>query len=228
MREANTFEDPKVAEEWINAIESEQGHSRDNEIYPMLHEWSRNLSPEVILEIGAGQGICSAKLDLTNSQYIGLEPSLPLLNRAKELYAESNKKFIEGTSYEIPLPDNSVTAVFSVGVWFHIKDLDRAHTEIARIMESGGELLIINANPDMYHIWEKFFAAPRQGNMLEGSVQIPGGTLSHNIFYLHTKDEIISSLEKNNFTITSIKKFGFGKEKHADEGIWVAIRAVLK
>ena len=114
--EENPFEDEIVAKEWIEAIEAEENGSRYREIYPMLYSWSKNISSGIILEIGSGQGICSSKIDLSNKKYIGIEPSLPLVNRAKELFKESNKEFVVGSSYNIPIPDESVDAAFSVGV----------------------------------------------------------------------------------------------------------------
>lgn len=223
MREENTFEDPVVAKEWIRTIEAEHDFSRDREIYPFLKEWVRTVSPRVLAEIGSGQGICSSKIRIPG-KYIGIEPSRTLVDRAKQRYKSSRKKFLMGNAYKIPLKKHSVDAVFSLGVWFHIKDLAKAHCEIVRTLKPSGELLIITANPDRYGLWEKWFDSPtKHGKKITGRIKVPTGWLSKNIFYFHKEEEIIGSLKKNGFYIRSIVKFGHGRERGRDEGAWMAI-----
>ncbi|HXK40182.1 MAG TPA: class I SAM-dependent methyltransferase [Candidatus Paceibacterota bacterium] len=232
MSEPNHFEDSTIAKEWIASIEAEKDGSRDKEIYPMLSAWIGEVSPSVVVEIGSGQGICSSKINLGSRRYIGIEPSLLLLERAKELYTAPNKKFLEGSAYSLPLDSFGIDAVFSVGVWFHIKDLDKAHQEVARILRDGGELMVVTSNPNTDYLWESFFDEHvRDGKVIEGKVRTPAGALSKNLFFIHSEKEIADSLEKKGFTIISISKFGFGREgreAYQDEGLWMAIRAVKK
>ena len=141
----------------------------------MLYKWTHGLLPKVIVDLGAGQGICSEKIDISKSRYVGIEPSEILINRARELYKEKNKEFIFGTAYKIPLEKESVDAVFSVGVWFHIKDLDKAHKEISRVLKYGGEVMIVTANPDTYFLWESWFdKSKKEGKVLVGDFNLPG------------------------------------------------------
>ena len=229
MREENTFEDPVLAEEWIQAVETEVGGSRDREIYPMLSEWSKQLAPSFLVEIGSGQGVCSSKVHVGNGKYVGIEPSSALVQRAKELYREPYKEFLVGNAYAIPLGDAVADAAFSVGVWFHLKDLDAAHKELARIMKPGGNLLIITSNPTMHNLWESWFEKPvKEGNRIEGRIWVPSGILSRNIFYLHSEKDIADSLSRSGFSVTSVTKFGFGREGRevvGDEGVWMAMSA---
>lgn len=228
MHEENPFEDPIVAQEWAMHIEQEQGGSRDREIYPIIYKWTDELAPSVLVEIGAGQGICSSKISPKVENYIGLEPSSTLVGIAKEKYQTSKNQFAIGNAYETGLEANSVDAAFSVGVWFHIKDLDRAHKELFRILKTGGEFLIFTSNPDKHQLWESWFIDPKkEGNTLDGKVKVPTGTLSRNLFYLHSEEELTDSLSKNNLKLISMERMGWGAEGHEvhrDEGIWVAIR----
>lgn len=228
--EENPFEEDLVAREWIHAVEGEVGGSRDREIYPLLRAWSATIPSGLILEIGSGQGICSSQLDLSARSYLGVEPSVPLVNRAKELYDGPNKRFIVGSAYDLPIDAESIDAAFSVGVWFHIGDLDRAHREAARVLKPGGGLLIVTSNPSLHGLWEKWFDNPRkEGNVLDGKLRVPHYTLSRNLFYMHTEDDISLSLRASGFSVASIEKFGFGKEGsevHRDEGAWMAVQAV--
>ncbi len=230
MQDPNPFEDPVVAREWIASIESEQSSSRDNEIYPHLLEWSKSFSSKTIVEIGAGQGVCSSKIALSSDgNYIGVEPSDALLDRAKELYPESNKTFVKGTAYDTKLEDGSADAVFGIGVWFHLEDLDAAHKEIARITKPGGKLLIVTSNPDTNQMWESWFIEPtRDGKRVDGKVATPCGILSRNILYLHSQEEIVQSLSKNSFSVENIKKLGFGRSGERELGIWMLVEATKK
>lgn len=221
-REDNPFEDEMMAKEWINAIETEKGGTRENEVYPMISNWVKENNLKKVLEIGAGQGVCSPFIE---SEYIGVEPSQTLVNRAYELYP--GKKFIRGSSYALPLGDESVDGAFSLGVWFHIENLDDTHKELARVVKSNGKVLIITSNPETYDIWESVFSVAKVGKKLDGPVKLPTGKMARNVFFLHTQDEITNSLEKNGFKIENIKMFGRGSKNVKDKGlgIWIAIRA---
>jgi SAM-dependent methyltransferase len=229
MSEENTFENPTMAEEWIQAVESESNSSRAKEIYPFLGNWSRSLAPKILVEIGSGQGICSEHVE-TQGKYIGVEPSATLVKRAEALYAAPNRTFVVGNAYEIPLDHDSVDAVFSVGVWFHIENLDKVHEEVSKILKKGGELLIITSNPQTHDLWEASFENPsKQGKKIVGRVALPSGYMSKNIFYLHEEYEVVESLERNGLMVQSIEKLGQShKRSELDDGkgFWSAIRAI--
>ena len=114
MKEENPFEEKRGAEEWIHAVENERGTIRDNEIYPQLTAWVNNIKPPIIVDIGAGQGICSTKLGTDYREYIGIEPSKYLVARANKLYKKDGRKFLIGSVYNIPLESNIANAVFSI------------------------------------------------------------------------------------------------------------------
>jgi len=226
MREYNSFEDNKIAQQWIAAIEKPQDSSREREYYPLLYSWSHEMHNAIIVEIGSGQGICSSKIDLIKNRYIGVEPSQVLLDRAKALYPEPNKQFLLGNSYELPLPDASVDAALSVGVWFHIEDIDRAHAEIRRVLKPGGKLLILTGNHAAQSQWESFFENPVViGNKIEGKIYVPGGSMDHNILYLHDNKDLKMSLAKNGFAIDSIREMGFGGKQKRPSGIFICVQA---
>ena len=229
MRENNYFEDDKIAQQWIFAIEKPQDSSREREYYPLLHSWSHEMHGATIVEIGSGQGVCSSKIDLTDNKYIGVEPSQALLDRTKTLYPEPSKRFLLGNSYGLPLVDASADAVFSMGVWFHIENIDLAHAEIKRVLKPGGKLLILTGNRLAQSQWESFFEDPVViGNKIEGLVHVPGGSMDRNILYLHDNDDLRISLEKNGFTVDSIKEMGFGGKQKRTLGIFICVQATKR
>ena len=222
--EENPFETEQVAKEWITSVEGEVGLIRDNEIYPKLQSWISGIKPETVVEIGSGQGICSDKLGDFNGEYIGIEPSKHLTERAEELYSShTNKTFKIGNAYDLPINDNGADAVFSVMVWFHLENLEKAANELARILKTGAKFYIITANPDLYFVWESFFSDyEKKDNKIIGRVEVPIKSLSKNIIHLHTIDEIIESLKKAGLNIESVERFG-ASEENDDDGLLVGI-----
>lgn len=222
VREENPFEDATMAQEWIDAIETEKGGARDKEVYPMIQNWVMEHGFQKVLEIGSGQGICSQHVE---AEYVGVEPSQALIDRANQLYP--NKKFIKGSSYNLPIGDESVDGVFSVGVWFHIENLDDTHKELARVLKPNGKVLIITSNPDTHEDWASLFTGTREGKKLDGEVKLPTGKMTRNLFFLHSKEELLSSLENNGFKVDSAQSFGFGSENVEDRGLgfWIGIKA---
>ncbi len=213
QREENTFEDEQNAKQWIESVENEKDSYRDKAIYPLLSKWISENNLNLIVEIGSGQGICSSKINLRNSEYIGIEPSEFLVKRANELYTKENIKFIIGNAYNLPIQDKSIDGVFSVMVLFHLENLNASSKEIFRILKDKGTFLIITPNPSSYVEWEKFFVDyDKDKKRIAGSVNIPGVIMNKNIIYTHSLEEIKVSFEQNGLKINSVDEFGdFGQ-----------------
>lgn len=223
IKEENPFEDPQVAKEWITSVENERGMIRDNEIYPRLRQWAEGVRPGVIVDIGAGQGVCAEKIDLHGGRYIGIEPSVPLVRRAEQLYQGDQYTFIVGGAYALPVESASADAAFSVNVWFHLADPGIASRELQRILRPGGKFMIVTANPDLYHVWESFyFDEHREGKKIVGKAKIPIKNLSRNTFYEHSEREVTEALEKSGLAVARIERFGAAKENN-DGGLFLSI-----
>jgi len=208
--EVNPFETAQVASEWIQAVENELGTVRDNDIYPRLKAFATSNPTRSILEIGSGQGVCSSKLGEHTGDYIGVEPSAPLRERALKLYGQStNRMFIDGNAYELPIDDNSIDLAFSVGLWFHLADLALAAPEMARVLKPSGAFLIVTSNPESHSIWESmFFDYTKTGNLISGKVHTLSGALSKSNFYLHEMSGTCQALNSAGMTVTSVEHFG--------------------
>jgi SAM-dependent methyltransferase len=203
-----TFDDQQTALEWINIIEHDQTGIRDKDIYPRLRTWVNRVSPSEILDIGAGQGICSDKIDLDGRRYTGLEPSPPLVDRAKELYRYANRRFCLGSVYGMPFPDGTFDAAYSVAVWHILRDLGIAAAELSRVLKSGGKFLIISANPGAYSLWTDRYTDTRlDGRRFEGKVRHQDGSESRDVLYLHTLDDIERSLQSAHLEVEAIETF---------------------
>jgi SAM-dependent methyltransferase len=198
----------RIALEWIRTAEGDGARIRDNDIYPLLRRWIDASSPREILEIGAGQGICSDKIDLNGRRYTGLEPSSLLVERAQELYRDENRRFLLGSAYSLPFPDGAFDAVFSVSVWHLLSDLHQAAGEMSRVLKAEGRFLIITANPSAYSLWKELYATTRtEGSRLDGTVQLADRSVVHEVLYLHTLEEILSSLRDAGLDVEETETF---------------------
>lgn len=227
VREANPFESPEIAKQWMKSVEGEKGLIRDREIYPLLRDWASAIGKGVVVEIGSGQGICSQQLGDFNGNYIGIEPSEVLTNRGKELYGKNKHlSFVVGSAYELPIHDNSADGVFSVNVWFHLAKLTEASKELSRILKTNRKFNIITTNPDYYGVWKEFFEDYRiEGKLLTGKVNVPINPMSRNDFYMHSMSEMTEELTNCGLEITSITALGI-MSKHPDKPIFVSIQGL--
>lgn len=208
-KEENPFEDDKVAQEWINSVENEKDMGRDKAIYPRLRAWMNQFNCGRVVEIGSGQGVCSAHLGDFPGQYMGIEPSKLLTRRAQELYGNDQRTFAVGDAYGLPVESESADAAFSVMVWFHLGELNVASSELARILKPHGKFLIITANPRAEKIWESFyFDFKKEGRKIVGGVNVPINPMSKNIHYQYTIEEISKALENVGLQIAAMEEFG--------------------
>lgn len=219
----NPFEDIEVAKQWINSVENEKGMIRDKEIYPKLKKWIESIYPKIVLDIGSGQGICADKVQIEGSNYIGIEPSSILVERAKELYSKEGRKFLVGDAYKLPVSNKLIDAAFSINVWFHLENLGLASKELCRVLKKEGKFLIITANPRVYNIWRSmYFEATEDEKKIDGKVNVPINPMSRNIFYKHAYDEIRNKLVEQNLIIDNIDEFGF-VSSFTDKPIFICI-----
>jgi len=208
-REENPFEDETVAQEWIRSVEGGEHRFRDGEFYPRLQEWLGHEGRGLVVDIGCGQGICSSKLGNFQGRYVGVEPSKALVDRAKELYPSDRSDFVAGDAYQLPVEEKKADAAFSIMVWFHLEDVNRASGELARILKPNGRFLIITANPNAYDIWKSFYSDYEQiGHAIIGKMNITATALSKNVLYLHALSDIRNALEHQNLNVERMEEFG--------------------
>lgn len=202
------FNEHKVALEWIKTVEGEKGSIREGDIYPQLKNWINQILPSEILEVGCGQGICSEKIDLDGRVYTGLDLSFLLIDRAKQLYQKENRHFLVGNAYNLPFANNYFDACFSISVWHLIEDLEKAATELSRVLKPHGNFLIITANPLDYTAWKNpYISTKLEGKCLEGEILLPDNTKLKDLLYLHSLEELMNSLERAGLKIQNANIF---------------------
>jgi SAM-dependent methyltransferase len=100
-----------------------------------------NITPQSrAVELGAGTGKFTTHLAARGAQIIAVEPVANM--RAKLTERLPSVQVVDGTAESIPLPDQSIDAVFAAQA-FHWFRADVALVEIHRVLKPGGRLGLI-------------------------------------------------------------------------------------
>lgn len=106
---------------------------------------------EHALDIGSGTGsevIEFATRVGADGAAVGVDPNPAMLAVAGERAAAagSSARFVEGTAYGLPFPDESFDAVRCERVYQHLDDPVAATAEITRILRPGGRVVLIDSD----------------------------------------------------------------------------------
>jgi ubiquinone/menaquinone biosynthesis C-methylase UbiE len=127
-------------------------------VVPALVDWSmrsKRLTPfrsrvvsaaeGRVLEMGIGSGLNLPFYTAQARQIFGLDPSPPLLARARNrvLTTQPLVQFLAGSAEQIPLDACSVDTVVMTWVGCSIADISRGLDEIRRVLRPGGHLLFV-------------------------------------------------------------------------------------
>jgi SAM-dependent methyltransferase len=93
-----------------------------------------------VLDLGAGTGLFTEVLMPVVGEVIAVEPSEAMLGSLRRRLPTVDAR--EGSAEAIPLPDDSMQAVF-VAEAFHWFRTGEAAVEIARVLEPGGQLVLV-------------------------------------------------------------------------------------
>ena len=97
-----------------------------------------------ILDAGCGEGRFSRYFIENGYDITGMDFSEEYVRVAKKNLKKG--KFVVGSVTRIPFKDNSFDYIFSVDVFQHIPDLEKALAETYRVLKKEGSLIIIDKN----------------------------------------------------------------------------------
>lgn len=110
---------------------------------------------ESAADIGFGGGVgLPLLLDRagTDGVVYGVEISQDMLNRARSRFTgpigAGRLRLLEGSMDELPFDADSLDAIITVNTIYFVADLDRACTELARVLRPKGRLVIGIGDPD--------------------------------------------------------------------------------
>lgn len=195
----NPFTDEAVAKQWATSVEVESGNWRDKVLYPEMRRWLAGIMEPrpIILDVGSGQGRGSTEID-GYREYIGVEPSEFLVNRAREMYSAPNRSFMVGNAYALPVDSEFFDGVVSVNVFFHLANLETAVGEMSRALKHGGSFFVNTTNNDSIDAWKSLYTDLVVGEtMMQGNIRLPGAEPALNTFYFQPNQLVIDTLEKH-------------------------------
>ena len=135
----------KFSEWWIRGFEDNELSEYVEIIVPLIEGIISQ--KKTILDIGTGTGLVAqeARRVTEHATIVGGDISIRQLRYAKEV--TSGVQFVQHSIDEMPFKDEKFDAVICSMVLEHVESLLDAVSEIARILENGGTLLIIMNHP---------------------------------------------------------------------------------
>ncbi len=101
-----------------------------------------------VLDLGCGGGHLLRDLALSvgsKGRAVGLDPSEPQINAAKELCKElENVEFSQDSATELSFADDAFDSVASIQVLEYIPDVDAALAEVRRVLKAGGRFVSVS------------------------------------------------------------------------------------
>ena len=96
-----------------------------------------------LLDVGCGTGAAVRLAAPRVERATGVDLSPAMIERARELAAGlDNVEFIEADSERLPFDDGAYTAVVCTTSFHHYPNPERAASELARVLEPGGRLVV--------------------------------------------------------------------------------------
>ena len=113
-------------------------------VYPYLDDFLDldSLKGRAVMEIGLGSGYTLHRIAQASRMCVGLDLSEETLrlNARRKAFFGLNVALIQGSATDIPLADDSLDAVVTIGCLHHIPDIGKAVDEIHRVLKPGGVL----------------------------------------------------------------------------------------
>jgi SAM-dependent methyltransferase len=105
-----------------------------------------NVAGKRVLEIGLGEGSDSERLIRNGASWTGIDLTAESIERVRTrltLRGLPYDALQQGSVLELPFENDTFDVVFSHGVLHHVPDIQRAQTEISRVLRPGGELVVM-------------------------------------------------------------------------------------
>lgn len=134
---------------------------RDRGYHAMIDDLEVDLLDEYVsgndvLEVGCGTGLILDRVAPKANRAVGIDISGGMLHQA----AERGLDVAQGDVTALPFADESFDVVYSFKVLAHVKDIDRALREVARVTRRGGHVLLEFYNPYSLRYLAKRAAGP--------------------------------------------------------------------
>lgn len=149
---------------WAGTYGEEQNNiflqAEERGLMPLLDE--NPLTELSVLDVGCGTGRHIRHcLDRHAMSIVGIDFSRAMLRRGAWVREQHSVSLVEGSVETLPLRNSSFDLVLVPLVLGHVRDLKPAAAELARVLKSGGRLLISDWHPENEHRgWKRVFEVP--------------------------------------------------------------------
>ena len=109
-----------------------------------------------VLEVGAGTGLILEGLGDAPARKVGIDISSGMLAKAKARGFD----VLQGSATDLPFEDHTFDVAFSFKVLAHVADIEKALSEMARVLRPGGKLLAEFYNANSIRSWAKKLGGP--------------------------------------------------------------------
>jgi SAM-dependent methyltransferase len=111
----------------------------------------REAAPARVLEVGCGWGEFAARIaDELGAEVVAIDQSSRMVELARERGVDARVADVQ----QLPLPDRSFDVAVANWMLYHVPELDRALSELARVLRPGGRLVAATNSLDhLAELW---------------------------------------------------------------------------
>lgn len=102
-------------------------------------------APQRVLDLGCGEGRLSRELKRLGHSVVGIDAAPTMVRLAREQDPEGDYRVADAA--ELPFPDNSFEVVAAFMALMDVDDMSGAVSESARVLQSGGHLVMAVSHP---------------------------------------------------------------------------------
>jgi SAM-dependent methyltransferase len=144
----------------FTARQSVWARSTGEDVHERMLELLKVGSPKRILEVGPGKGEFAERLALElGADVVAVDQS----ERMVELTRERGIDARIGDVQDLPFPDESFDAAIAAWMLYHVPDVGRGLSELARVLRPGGRLVAVtNSESNLLELWSRLDEGPKR------------------------------------------------------------------
>ncbi|MFC1625732.1 class I SAM-dependent methyltransferase [Patescibacteria group bacterium] len=137
----------KVADSYAKLVGETGDLAHSKVINPIVSKYLGDLKSKVVLDAGCGNGYWSRRIAKRAKRVTGVDFTKELIKVAKSRPSTSNLEFLISDLRELALPDNEFDIVLCNMALMDVDGLEKAVSEMARVLKVGGNLIISITHP---------------------------------------------------------------------------------
>jgi ubiquinone/menaquinone biosynthesis C-methylase UbiE len=136
-RFAQNYEEEHLVSGW-----SDRGLQRRLELFCEILEHRKLPKPATVLDLGCGAGTYVRLLSGLGHMAVGLDYSMPSLERALAHDQDPQGRYIHAEAYRLPFRDGTFDLIAAIGVFQALGDPEKALDEMVRVLAPRGTVVV--------------------------------------------------------------------------------------